>query len=56
VVRRGNLSVTIDGAWRRLVGEDACGFARVTHQFIAAVWTLGTGSGKTLQFGVPPVR
>ena len=56
VARRGNLTVTIDGAWRRLVGEDACGFARVTHQFIAAVWTLGTGSGRTFHFGVPPVR
>ena len=53
---RPGLAVRIDGAWRRLVGEDALGFARVTHQFVAAVWTISTGGGATLQFGVPPVR
>ena len=54
--RRPSLALRIDGAWRRLVGEDALGFARVRHQFIAAVWTISTGSGATLQFGMPPVR
>ena len=53
---RPAVSVRIDGAWRRLMSEDALGFARVTHQFVAAAWTLGTGSGAVLQFGLPPVR
>ena len=53
---RGALPVRIDGAWRRLVGEDGQGFARVTHQFVAAAWTLATGSGALMQFGMLPVR
>ena len=53
---RAPLSIRIDGAWRRLVGEDSQGFARVTHQFIAAAWTLGTGTGALMQFGMPPAR
>ena len=55
-LRRPGLALRIDGAWRRLVGEDALGFAQVRHQFIAAVWTISTGSGALLQFGMPPVR
>ena len=48
--------VRIDGAWRRLVEEDRMGFALVTHQFVAAAWIIGTGTGALMLFGMPPVR
>ncbi len=50
------LPLQVDGAWRTVVREDAQGFARATHHFIAAAWTIGVGGDRPLRFGTMPVR
>ena len=52
----GVLPLQVDGAWRRVVQEDETGFARATHQFIAAAWTIGRGGDGAWRFGALPVR
>ena len=49
------LALRIDGAWRKLVHQDAQGFAQVTHQFIAAMWSIGAGDAAARRYGTPPV-
>ena len=48
------LPVEVQGAWRRLVTEDADGLLQRSYQFIAACWTLTLGDGRRMRFGLPP--